>query len=42
MNNMQKITDEELTKIRYEIIKKMLENDQKLRKMIKTLAITSL
>jgi hypothetical protein len=39
---MTKISDEELTKIRFEIIVKLLENDQKLRKLVKGLALTYL
>jgi len=37
---MAKISNEDLTKIRFEIIVKMLESDQKLRKMVKGLALT--
>ena len=39
---MAKIKDEDLTKIRFEIIVKMLECDEKLRKMVKGLALTYL
>jgi hypothetical protein len=39
---MAKIGDEDLTKIRFEIIVKMLENDEKLRKLVKGLALTYL
>jgi hypothetical protein len=39
---MRKISDEDLTKIRFEIIVKLLENDQKLRKLVKGLALTYL
>jgi hypothetical protein len=39
---MAKISNEDLTKIRFEIIVKMLESDQKLRKMVKGLALTYL
>jgi len=39
---MRKISDEELTTIRFEIIVKMLEADPKLRKLVKGLALTYL
>jgi len=39
---MRKISDEELTKIRFELIVKMLAVDPKLRKMVKGLALTYL
>jgi hypothetical protein len=39
---MRKISDEELTKIRFELIVKMLQVDPKLRKMVKGLALTYL
>jgi hypothetical protein len=39
---MAKISNEDLTKIRFEIIVKMLESDKKLRKMVKGLALTYL
>jgi hypothetical protein len=39
---MRKISDEDLTKIRFEVIVKMLEADEKLRKLVKGLALTYL
>lgn len=39
---MTKISQEDLTKIRFELIVKMLEVDPKLRKMVKGLALTYL
>jgi hypothetical protein len=39
---MKKISQEELTKIRFEIIVKMLEQDPKLQKLVKALAQTYL
>jgi hypothetical protein len=39
---MAKISNEDLTKIRFEIIVKMLEADEKLRKLVKGLALTYL
>jgi hypothetical protein len=42
LKSMAKISDEDLTKIRFEIIVKMLEIDPKLRKLVKGLALTYL
>jgi hypothetical protein len=39
---MKKISEEELTKIRFELIVKMLEADPKLRKLVKGFALTYL
>jgi hypothetical protein len=42
VKEMTKIKEQDLTKIRFEIIVKMLENDEKLRKLVKGLALTYL
>jgi len=39
---MTEISQEELTKIRFELIVKMLESDPKLRKLVKGFALTYL
>jgi hypothetical protein len=39
---MTEISQEELTKIRFEIIVKMLEQDERLQKLVKALAQTYL
>jgi hypothetical protein len=39
---VKKVKDEDLTKIRFELIKKLLEADPKLRRLVKGYALTRL
>jgi len=42
LKKQKKVTEEELTQIRFQLILKMLETDPKLRKLVKGFALTYL
>jgi len=42
LKKQKKVTEEELTQIRFQLILKMLEIDEKLRKLVKGFALTYL